>query len=451
MNISKELYLQKPLPAGNYPVVIRISHLGKEKIIDTSVCCNRKHWDKFHRSINHRDVAHNIKNNLVDTIYRRIAGRIQDYLDKMLAENLEILINSTIQTDNIKVNNHIESPIASSNPANEKKVFFSELIKQKILSTSSLNTRRGYECLLNYFKSAFGNGPALNDMSNEFISLFKKRLEEDYPATSSMRHLHISRLNAVINMGKENGDISRTFSPKLPSYPLFPTDRNLSEKDIKEIYRLFKIKIKRDPKIRNEDTLSLAIFILDIAFQGLAPTDLASLTVGDLSFSVVAPDFNKLDKHSNDNKNIEVVTIKTLRRKTGIPVSIATVLQPIRQIIKVLTTGKRDDDYLIPCYDRNKPYSPEQRQSRLANFFHKMTICLNSVIEANCGKQVRRQITYYYARHAYCNLVDSLDIPRHLIQYLIGHRVTVLERSYLRRITLSEQAAISSRLFQLLS
>lgn len=55
-----------------------------------------------------------------------------------------------------------------------------------------------------------------------------------------------------------------------------------------------------------------------------------------------------------------------------------------------------------------------------------------------------RRVTFYYARHAFCNLIDGLDVPRHLIQHMIGHRTTVLETNYLRKITPWEQAQLSN-------
>ena len=452
MNISKELYLNRPLPSGNFPIVIRISHLGKEKIIDTAVYCHRKHWDRFKRAINRHDVAHIIKNNLVDAIYRRIAGKIQDYLDKILADNLELLLNNNdekVHPDKRVITVDRESE--NQKPNYPKMEFFSDIIRQKISMTSSLNTRRGYQCLMNYFKSKFGKGPALDDLSIEFIEQFRKKLEEDYPLTSSMRHLHVARLNAVINFGKNNGCISRDCCSKLPSYPLFPSDRSLSENNLREFFHLFNHKLKRDPQIRNNETLSLALFILDIAFQGLAPTDLANLRIRDLNFSILSSGNNTTFDDFGKANHIEIVTIKTLRHKTGSPVYIATALQPISHIIKALTKGKDNDDYLIPCFEKMKTYTIEQRQARLANFFHKMSVSLNAAFHTYYGYRLDRKVTFYFARHAYCNLVDSLDIPHHIIQYLIGHRVTVLEKNYLRRITIAEQVAISCKIFQKLS
>lgn len=457
MIISKEIYLQRPLPSGNYPIVIRVSHLGKDKIIDTFVCCQRRHWDASHNTVSHHDAAHCMKNNHIDSLYRRIAGNIQAYLDKMLEENLESLLNNIYDGNDTRTHSVEKKRKVSSEPSQKSgfdspnpSLSFSALIKEKISSISSLNTRRGYEGFLRYFSSNFDNNLSLENLNENFVDMFRKKLEENYPAQGSMRHLLSSRLNAVINFGKGKGVIPQNFSCKLPNYPLFPSERNLSEKELCKIFSLFKLKIREDPSLEESSTLSLALFILDIAFQGLAPTDLASLRIRDLSFSRVSTSNTRLLGGAASEDDIDVVSIKTLRKKTGFPVSIVAPIEPVKMILSALMRGKANDDYLLPCFNKDKTYSSEQRQNRLANFFYKLSVALNKVLEDSGYRILSGKITFYFARHAYCNLVDSMDVPRHLIQHLIGHRVTVLERSYLRRITPAEQAAISLRIFAML-
>lgn len=85
-----------------------------------------------------------------------------------------------------------------------------------------------------------------------------------------------------------------------------------------------------------------------------------------------------------------------------------------------------------------------QRQNRLANYFYKISRHINECVP------LHRRITFYFARHAFCNLADSLDVPRHIIQTLIGHRTSVLEKSYPRAATLNEQYLISEKIFDIL-
>lgn len=111
--------------------------------------------------------------------------------------------------------------------------------------------------------------------------------------------------------------------------------------------------------------------------------------------------------------------------------------------------GKKDDDYLLSCFNPSVCYSASQRQNRLANYFNMMARNLNKAVskyyrQHNLGES--RRITFYFARHAFCNLVDSMDVPRHIIQNMVGHRSSVLEMSYLRPITPWQQAQISHTL-----
>ncbi|MDE5976334.1 MAG: hypothetical protein K2G69_07280, partial [Muribaculaceae bacterium] len=261
---------------------------------------------------------------------------------------------------------------------------------------------------------------------------------------------HTAHLNAIVNFGKENGTISKDLNVKLPVYSMLHSGRDISKTEITGIFKLLKREMKRDPSLREATTISLALFMLNIAFQGLAPTDFARLKVGDVSFTSLSL-YNKEYSGRKKDAKEEVVIVNTYRQKTKQPVKIVAVSGPVKDILKALMKGKNSDDFLLPCFKTGREYTAEQRQNRLANFFNKMSRVINSELRKNGVLFTRTKITFYYARHAFCNLVDSLDIPRHLIQYLIGHRVSVLERNYLRQISSSEQAAISKRLFALIS
>lgn len=149
-----------------------------------------------------------------------------------------------------------------------------------------------------------------------------------------------------------------------------------------------------------------------------------------------------------------MVIANTTRQKTGRPVTIVAWLEPIREVVKALTRSKENDDYLIPCFCKQKVLTPEQRQNRLANYFNKMARLLNHILDehyAGSDRLTHRAISFYYARHAFCNMADSLDIPRHIIQRMVGHKATTLEKNYLRPITLWEQALVSREIFRTLS
>lgn len=196
-------------------------------------------------------------------------------------------------------------------------------------------------------------------------------------------------------------------------------------------------------------SFALSLFFLDIALQGLAPVDLANIRVGDLK---------RLEIKTEDKTELAYI-LSAKRKKTGVHVRIVAWDVPIADFIELLIKDKQADDYLIPCFSKDMEYSPEQRQNRLSNYFNRISRHINRIIsreveEGRISKDstlAMSNVTFYYARHAYCNLLDSIGISHSLIQRMVGHRTTVLERSYLRPPSITEQLHVSMRLFKYLS
>lgn len=458
MQITKELFKGKVLSDGTYPVMIRIYHNGLVRRVATSVGARERNWDKRKGRLSCRECDYRLKNEHIESVYRRVAGSIQNYIDSKLETALDTIL-SDFKTDTCAEAS--EAARCRHNipvqPDTEKECgCFLELIDRKIETAVSLNTRRGYEGFRRYFQRHFGNGPALRDFGQSDANRFADRLKKDYPLDSSTRYLALSRFNAIVNFGKQYGMISPTLRIGLPRTRFIVSDRNMSEPDVGNLFDSFKEQIASDPDIKQLPTLSLSVFILHVAFQGLAPVDLASLKIKALSFHKLhAFAFNpsryrkdqqyriEYDKPSN---TMEVVSFNTVRKKTGRPVAVVASLRGIAQILKALTAGRDPDEYLLPCYLTGRVYTPQQRQSRLCNFYHMLSEALNTTLDSYYKEKElgpRPRITYYFARHLFCNLADSLDVPRHIIQSLVGHRSSVLESSYLRPLTPWEQAKVS--------
>ena len=453
MTISKELFLGKELNDGSYPVLIRITHQGKVKRISTSVRCRKKDWDASRNCIASSDRHFKLKNETVEALFRRIAGQIQKDIDRHIYDNLEAMISPFKKFKSSK-NETMESSSAE--------MTFVDLIDRKIEATVSLNTRRGYESFKRYFSAHFDRGPLCTEISQSFANKFLETMEKCYSGKDAMRNLIVSKFKTLVNFGKECGVISSNVKINLPKYRFTTKDRNLNTEEVYYIFSAFNKAISKDRNLKKTRTMALALFILDMAFQGLAPVDLAMLKVGSLNYKTLYSIEKNPKKYISDPKykkeydreveSIESVIINTVRKKTGQPVNIVSALAPIASILEPLTKKKNKEDYLIPCIDKSKNYSPTQRQNKLANFFNKMAKNLNESLddyyeEHNLGQ--RDRISYYFARHAFCNCVDSLDVPRNLIQSMVGHKNTVLETSYLRSVSHWEQAMVSRNLFNL--
>ena len=223
MIITKELYRDKPVASTLYPVIVRVRHLGKEKIVFTSVNVFRKHWDSRHCIVNRHDSSHKIKNEIIESTFRRIAGNIQNYIDDFLTSNLDNIIKSI--DDDRKPRQLLPHPDISSLTCHQLKSLspsstttFAGLIREKIDSSRTLNTRRGYETLLRYYYLKFEEGPFLNNMTTESINVVLRQIENDYSKASTMKRVLSSKLNAVINYGKETGHLPPSFSPFIKKF-----------------------------------------------------------------------------------------------------------------------------------------------------------------------------------------------------------------------------------------
>ena len=450
MTITKQIYSEIDGSQDCYPVMIKIEHHGLVKWIPTSVTCREEHWDNQKCLVSEEDTLYRIKNEAIESQLRRVAGKIQDHLDNYLSDNLETIC------DNFgKPNFSLPGGITR---AKKHGLTLFNLIESKIETISTLNTRRGYISLFNYCKTIYGNPPLVESINRTFISDFDLKLRKDYSSRQPTLHLMLARMRAVLNHARENGTLPLSVTFKLPKVPLRPRDRNLSETAIRNIFQLYKKSLSTDPELRRSSTFALGLFVLDIAFQGLAPVDFASLRINQIRISYLFPPeaitsgTNNLTIQSSDSyeqyEPLEVIIIRTSRQKTGQQVTIVASYKPLRQIVDTLMRGKNEDDYLIPCFNSSRKYTPEQRQDRLANYFYKISCQINEAMKhAEIDRDEmgeHRRVTFYYARHAFCNLIDGLDVPRHLIQHMIGHRTTVLETNYLRKITPWEQAQLSN-------
>lgn len=441
MTISKNLLTDSSRPDGKYAVCIVISLQNIKRMVNTNVYVDEGAWDAAANAISEVDPDYVIKNEMIESFYRRVVGKLQAYMDNALATG-------------------IDKALASFNPsvADEKTsgVSFLDVVMMKARSSRSINTRRSYECLQRYMLDRLPQTASADNLNLDFSQDFQTVVDNDVKLGETTRQLLLTKFNAVVRYGKEYGYFTSCRNVRLPLKHRSISDRNLSDRELGVIFAAYAEAASSDSKFSQNTTIALGLFVLDIAFQGLAPVDLANLKVESVKVERIYNDRFKSARYSNDNANhdlsdmsadsLEIANISTCRTKTGQPVRIVSSTLGIAPFLEWLMSGKSPHDYLLPCYNINKEYTPSQRQDKLANYFYKMACCLNQAIGDYCrlhGQSEMRRVTFYFARHAFCNLVDSLDIPRHYIQGMIGHRSTVLDNNYIRPLSPWEQATIS--------
>lgn len=473
MTITKELIIPKASSDAVCQLGIRIRHLGFEWLIPSGVSCLKSDWDPSHSLIKESDSDSKIKNESINSTFRRVCGNIQSLIDQKVLNALKNILSDSegcrfISEYSFKdIIEDFPYILRSNNKNGDDKskksnISFYDVIEQRIATVHTLNTLRGYEQFKRYILRRIPDIPAIS-LNQEYINEFVNRVKSDYRHRNASVIFLYSKMRAVINFGKRSGLIDQRINVEFPRSKYFAKDRNLSIEELSRIYDIFRKNIYGDPCIREPRSFALALFILDIAFQGLAPRDIASLRVGDLKRQTVYIGTNgKRDFlpsgviegiEREPHSHIECIIVNTSRQKTGNPVTIVSDLEPIRPIIDLLTDGKNPEEYLLPCFSNMKEYTDSQLQNRLANYFNRSSAYLNRYLKEMDSDVCRHRtrISFYYARHAFCNCVDCLDIPRNLIQSMVGHRTTVLENSYLRPISIRDQALVSRALFKFLS
>ena len=87
MIIRKELFKEGEQADGCCPVGITINHNGKSRRVGTSLYVKESAWNRTDALINDRERDYLVKNEILESIYRRVAGIIQSFIDRKLDES----------------------------------------------------------------------------------------------------------------------------------------------------------------------------------------------------------------------------------------------------------------------------------------------------------------------------------------------------------------------------
>lgn len=405
MTVNKELFKGKRLADGCHPVMIRVFDKGHIKRISTGVRVSVRCWDNLKKRVTHRDREFREKNEIIDSLFLKVMTKPYKWLPE-------------------------------STPEYSANCSFRFLIDKKIGSLSRLNTRRGYECFRRWIEK-FDKALTTKDISQRLVDRIARTLEEDKSKTNVMRNLYMNWFRGVCSFGRKEGYISENINLSFPHYPHSSLKRDLADLQLQQIAKTVWNYVNDDPELSKRPTVALSIFLLDILLQGPAPVDLANIRIGQ---------FKKVRLQMHDGFLFEGWSLKLSRQKTGISYTVMVEKTMADIFLTPLFRGKSIDDYLIPCFNADENLTETQRQNRLANKFHSFVVSLNHILKKHAITADSENVTYYHARHAYCNILDRLDIPPHIIRRMIGHKPGVLERHYLQGMTPPDHAYIAREL-----
>lgn len=443
MKIGIELFKGKLLKDNTNPIAIRLTHNKKTKYKFISVSCKAKNWNSTKKVISCRESDYKIKNEIIKREFNRIAERLNYFEQNNLEFDFDFIIsNKDIESYSIEINNNV-SNFDSDN--------FIDIIKARISSYNKIKTRENYQAFLNVMLKLYGSFININSINQYFALEFRNKLDE---ANYSANHKNslIKCFTSSYKFGVENRWITRPYVFSLKKYAHEATNRDITFEDFTKIIGLFKKQILANFDVKYYE--SLAIFCLDIAFQGLSPFDLANIKISDLELCVISNIDPNFEAKLNDEKyqyNIEnnqefreVIKIRTYRAKTNTFVPICCDYNTIRPVLYYLCKGKTSNDYLINCFSINKEYSEKQYHNRCGSYFLQLSNKLNPFLH-EIG--MNNKVTYYIARHAFINALDKMNIPHDLIRKMVGHKTNTLEKSYINKPTDWEQSEVIFKIF----
>ena len=449
MKVSIELFNGKKLVKNTFPIVIRLSHKGKNKYKTTGISIKESNWNKTKLRITCRENNYKIKNSVIHQEYMRILNRTT-WFEKN---------NYDYDFDYIVSNNEIESYLPNQLL---KKDFnsqnFIDIIEYRIKAYNKQKTRENYTQFLNIFKDLYGDFLDYRYINQFFVDDYRRKLDNSFPTMSNKKNHLLKCFNVCYNYGVANRWILNPYKFVMKRFPYEPKERNLTHEDFTSIINCYKKMI--DANVNWEEYQGLAIFILDIAFQGLSPIDLALIKIGDLQLGTISEDNKDFELYLNSRnyrheyntnyKELKVIKIRTFRSKTGIYVPIVCEYTSIRPILAFFCKNKTKDDYLLDCFNKDKILVDKQVSNRCAHYFNYKANNLNKILisySGTFGKPSIDRITYYYARHAFINCLDKIGIEHNLIRKMIGHKkYDTLQNSYISKATDWEQALITDRI-----
>lgn len=444
MRISKVLYKSKTLANKEHPVMIRISHKGQKKYVSTTISCKVEHWSKTKNLVGAKDPHKESKNRIISEKYKSLQERLDEFEQNGISPTIEMLLSGDeVQDKDNDMGNFIT------------------IFNSKAESCKAPRTKSEYLTFKRVLESLYGGYINVRDIDQAWVNELRVKIDNHYGEKNSQKNHFIKCFAGAYSHAEEIGSIPYRKNLKFKNFKHEKTDKFLTNEQITTIISAYKKEIVVCPGVISEkDRLALSLFILMMAFQGIANIDLAGVKIKDIEIKKIKKVDIDVEQYNNspsyrekidsEQEEREVVSLTLHRRKTGRRVRVIADYVSISPILEKLMEGKTREDYLIPCFSEKTLNDEKKEIEYSARFFNKNKKILNEYLERFCpsaGYKKIENLTYYQARSAYANSVAKLGIPHNMIQKLLGQKQSVLEEHYIRPLTDWEISQVSFNIF----
>lgn len=416
----------KQLTNKEYLIAVRAFADGKYKHYSVGVSCTKTNWNANTSSVSSKDRSYKEKN-------AAIAAKLQEITE--LYNN----VTDVQQTD--------ASP-------NKQELTFFDIIDLKINDCNTYSYKKNFMQLKNFLKEEY-NTLKINDINKVWFSDFVQIVQERKSTTQQNKL--VKMFNIVYKFGLENNYIKDYNKFKYNKQMRATKERYLTSSELNTMLTMYRDSLKIYNYLAEITPKQKAVFlfVLHIAFQGIAPCDMANLRVKDLEIEKIQTQETDLlqEREKYEQKKaetVEILNIKLYRQKTKTYVNIITYKKYIQEVLDYFTQNKTGNDYLIDCLDAKKTYTEKQRESRISNYYNKLNKCLNDYYKEICERNdlIYKHISFYMSRHTFINKLYSMQVPENTIKRLVGHKDSTLQRYYIADVQKIEQANIIAEIFK---
>lgn len=464
MKIRAELYTSKPNKEGHFPIKILFQG-KKQNRISTGIYCKKKsHFDiKNGRFVSRNgDPDYKQHNHKIEELLLKYQSRKKELEDAGKEPTFELLTTeSPILNPKAEVLNFIDvvQEYADNCKNNDGKIVY--------------NTQRLYLYLKKFLITHYGEYININEINSKlgfqgFIALLNKHKSEKNVTRNRM----ITQFLTVLKYAQDNDYIDCVTVGKITRYP---EKRNIEKLNLEKkfytklISKYKKTVLLKHPKYDKFTSGEIALYLWNfhLALQGISDVDLFKLRIKDLEEKTifrVEKDEEKYQNDENYRKKIdhpsnrrEIMEINLSRKKvTGSYYKIIVDRETIEPFLELFYYGKEKEEFLVHNkLDYRAKYDDETFIRARTSFYNKKQEQLNKYWQTCFTDEELKELniveaphlTYAQSRHAFVDILEKLDLERHIISKFIGHTRMSLDSYIDPRVPVWEHSEISRLIF----
>lgn len=439
MKVTVELFKGKTLKDGSNPVMIRITHRGRNRYKSVGVSCKAGNWNTAKREVKKSDPDAGEKN-----------LKIQGLFSAWETKRLELeRAGAEPELETLSLDDVVKQPTDKSNLLSVMIEFEEE---------SSYNLSRKLRTVINHLKALGFSKIPLKGFNQSEFSKFQEKVKSAKKSNPTVANHIILRTLQTYHYAVEREYVVKPHNLKAKYIPVESMQAAKEKLGITEYTTILK-KIKEDAKFKyarmnfetDPESFALRVFTLMLAFQGMPPIDLAYLKVGDVKQMKVYNIEKDVEQYEQDPeyrrgfdtevKSLVVYKIRYNRSKTGRAVKIVTRGDLVEHILRTLR-ARKDDDFLLPgCLTPEIAADEKRSREKVGRYFERLGRYLNK------GLKLGKRVTYYDARRMFSTMLYHRGIQDNLIQQMIGHKPSILTKHYIRPFSDYDQAITVGEIF----